>query len=108
MSNSSKRLANEAKNFNNQESVVGISAGPKEDDLYEWEAMIIGPKGTPYEDGLFELEIRIPRDYPYKPPMIKFKTKIYHCNIDQSGEICLDILRQEKWSPVLNLSLIHI
>ena len=51
MSNSSKRLANEAKNFNNQESVVGISAGPKEDDLYEWEAMIIGPKGTPYEDG---------------------------------------------------------
>eukprot|EP00866_Antonospora_locustae_P000029 jgi/Antlo1/29/2043 len=79
-----------------------ISAGPKSaNELEIWEAKIFGPKGTPYQDGLFELEILLPATYPFKPPKVTFKTKIYHCNI-KNGVICLDILK-DAWSPALTI-----
>ena len=33
------------------------SAGPVDDNLYKWEATLIGPEGTPYEGGTFHLKI---------------------------------------------------
>eukprot|EP00088_Acartia_fossae_P070231 TRINITY_DN9347_c0_g1_i2.p1 TRINITY_DN9347_c0_g1~~TRINITY_DN9347_c0_g1_i2.p1 ORF type:complete len:176 (+),score=39.94 TRINITY_DN9347_c0_g1_i2:47-574(+) len=79
------------------------SAGPKEDNLYEWVSTILGPPGTPYEGGAFFLDISFPADYPFIPPKVTFKTRIYHCNISSQGVICLDILK-EKWSPALTIS----
>jgi ubiquitin-conjugating enzyme E2 D/E len=79
------------------------SAGPVEDDLFEWQATIMGPKDSPYEGGLFYLRIHFTKDYPFKPPKIHFITKIYHCNVNSSGGICLDILKKE-WSPALTIS----
>ena len=80
------------------------SAGPKnEANYYLWTAQIIGPDDTPYAGGIFNLEINYPSEYPFKPPKINFKTKVYHPNIDSSGSICLDILK-DKWSPALNIS----
>ena len=34
------------------------SAGPVEDDIYNWEGTIIGPTETVYEGGIFHLEIQ--------------------------------------------------
>ena len=79
------------------------SAGPVEDDLFEWQATIMGPEDSPYEGGLFYLRIHFTKDYPFKPPKIHFITKIYHCNVNSSGGICLDILKKE-WSPALTIS----
>lgn len=79
------------------------SAGPVNDDLFNWQATIIGPTGTPYSGGIFKLAISIPPDYPFKSPKIAFKTKIYHCNVNSSGSICLDILK-DNWSPALTIS----
>ena len=82
----------------------GCSAGPINDDLHTWEGTITGPDGSPYAGGVFFLRIMFPSDYPFKPPKVKFITKIYHPNIaPNSGDICLDILRSQ-WTPALTTS----
>jgi len=77
-------------------------AGGKEDNLFEWRAVIPGPEGSPYEDGRFEVKITFNNEYPFKPPKLTFKTKMYHPNISNDGGICLDIL-QAQWSPALSI-----
>jgi ubiquitin-conjugating enzyme E2 D/E len=79
------------------------SAGPCGDNMYLWDAVIMGPTGTPYAGGVFKLEIHFPMDYPFKPPKLTMKTKMYHPNISSSGAICLDILKN-NWSPALTIS----
>lgn len=83
--------------------IPGICAEPKESDIHLWVASIRGPEASPYEGGTFNLEIFFPPSFPFKPPRVKFKTKIYHCNISASGSICLDLLKGE-WSPVLTVN----
>jgi ubiquitin-conjugating enzyme E2 D/E len=83
---------------------ANCTAGPTSDaDFFAWEAMIFGPTESPFTGGVFRLQIRFPSDYPFKPPLIIFKTKIYHPNISASGNICLDILKGQ-WSPALSIS----
>eukprot|EP00732_Lithocolla_globosa_P004289 Lithocolla_globosa_v1_NODE_3895_length_1556_cov_496.840107.p1 type:complete len:151 gc:universal NODE_3895_length_1556_cov_496.840107:964-1416(+) len=79
------------------------SAGPVGDDLFHWQATIIGPPDSPYQGGVFFLSINFPTDYPFKPPKLNFTTRIYHPNINSNGSICLDILR-DQWSPALTIS----
>ncbi|KAK4817543.1 hypothetical protein QYF61_019500 [Mycteria americana] len=79
------------------------SAGPKGDNIYEWRSTILGPPGSVYEGGVFFLDITFSSDYPFKPPKVTFRTRIYHCNINSQGVICLDILK-DNWSPALTIS----
>ena len=98
-----------------------LSAGPAGEDLFCWQATIMGPPDSPYQGGVFFLTIHFPTDYPFKPPKVAFTTKIYHPNINTNGSICLDILRsviilssslkslgeilyRSQWSPALTIS----
>lgn len=102
MNNTIRRLHKEFNNIKKNPS-ENCTARPINDDYYNWEGNIFGPTESPYEGGLFKLSIIIPKEYPLKPPKIKFITKIYHPNIDANGNICLDILKN-AWSPALNIS----
>mmetsp|Transcript_24348 Transcript_24348/g.56722 ORF Transcript_24348/g.56722 Transcript_24348/m.56722 type:complete len:148 (+) Transcript_24348:2-445(+) len=86
-----------------REPPANCSAGPVGDDMFHWQATIVGPSESPYEGGVFNLTITFPTDYPFKPPTVRFTTKVYHPNINASGGICVDILKTE-WSPALTIS----
>jgi|TARA_B110000977_G_scaffold14765_1_gene18234 ubiquitin-protein ligase len=102
MSSAAKRIQKELAEIS-LEPPTNCSAGPKGDNLYEWVSSIMGPSGSPYAGGVFFLDIHFPSDYPFKPPKVTFRTRIYHCNVNSSGQICLDILK-EQWSPALTIS----
>ena len=99
----SKRIMRELQDLK-KDPPLNCSAGPvSEADLYKWEGVMMGPSDSPYAGGVFNVTIEFPVDYPFKPPRIMFKTKIYHPNINAQGFICLDILKQ-NWSPALTIS----
>jgi len=82
---------------------ANCSAGPINDnDLFNWQGTIIGPSETPFEGGIFKIIINFPTDYPFKAPKVKFDTKVYHPNVNSSGQICLDVLK-DQWSPALTI-----
>ncbi|KAK5642648.1 hypothetical protein RI129_008815 [Pyrocoelia pectoralis] len=60
---------------------------PDPDDLLSFKLIIFGP------------------NYPHEPPKVKCETQVYHPNIDQQGNVCLNILR-EDWKPVLTINSI--
>ncbi len=98
-----KRIRSELKEIT-RNPPSNCSAGlMDEKNVFVWRATIIGPHDSPYEGGIFNLRIDFSKKYPFKPPKIVFTTKIFHCNINSEGSICLDILK-EQWSPVLTIS----
>eukprot|EP00252_Welwitschia_mirabilis_P002907 TRINITY_DN12913_c0_g1_i3.p1 TRINITY_DN12913_c0_g1~~TRINITY_DN12913_c0_g1_i3.p1 ORF type:complete len:163 (-),score=20.19 TRINITY_DN12913_c0_g1_i3:384-872(-) len=102
LSKTGKRIQKELAEVVSQASPQ-CSAGPKGDNLFNWVSTIMGPPGSPYEGGVFFLEIMFPSDYPFASPEVVFKTRIYHCNVDSSGQISLAILR-DRWSPAFTIS----
>ena len=103
LSGSAKRIGHELAEIS-LDPPKFCSAGPKDDDnMYDWVATVRGPEGSPYENGTFFLDIHFPNDYPFKPPRVTFRTRVYHCNVSSSGQICLDILK-DQWSPALTIS----
>merc|ERR1740121_614105 len=105
---SARRLVMELQKVSQGDSSVwyhsgeGVHIFPAGDDLGFWRALIEGPGGSPSEGGVFLLNVVIPAEYPLKPPSITFETPVYHCNVSDSGKICLDILL-DKWSPALSI-----
>ena len=87
----------------NESNLQGIRASLKNDDnLFEWIAEIEGPSDTVFNGGTFILQLLFPKNYPMKPPKVKFiSNNIYHPNVYPNGNLCLDIL-QNKWSPLCN------
>ncbi|KAK5640212.1 hypothetical protein RI129_011023 [Pyrocoelia pectoralis] len=63
-----------------------------------------GVKASPYEGGVWNVLVHLGRHYPFKPPVVRFMNYIYHPNVHTDyGIIYLDVLNDDKWSPVYNL-----
>lgn len=99
-----KRLAKELKNLD-ETPPEGIKVGVNDDDFTTIYADIEGPAGTPYENGVFRMKLILSNDFPHSPPKGYFLTKIFHPNIANNGEICVNTLKKD-WNP--NLGLRHV
>lgn len=63
----------------------------------QWRVLLEGPTGTPFENGVFSLLVTFPPQYPFSAPSIRFETPIFHCNVSDTGRICLEMLY--AWKP---------
>eukprot|EP01135_Chromosphaera_perkinsii_P005868 Nk52_evm1s370 gene=Nk52_evmTU1s370 len=94
-----KRLAKEYANIQEQGGIEGYGEIKcDESNMLLWEAILI-PTAEPYDKGAFKVGIEFPAEYPFKPPKVEFRTRIYHPNIDEKGNICMGILKAENWKP---------
>ena len=115
-----KRLMKEFRELSSLEVAQGMVAGPVDaDNLFEWEAVVMGPPGTPYDGGCFAARVSFPQDYPMSPPTMKFTSPMWHPNVFANGVVCISILHspgdamyaayehpQEQWSPLQSLEKI--
>ena len=91
----------------------GIYYEHNETDMLKGQALIIGPKDTPYEDGFYLFEFLFPTNYPYSPPKITYCTNDgvtrFNPNFYKCGKVCLSILntwRGEQWSSCQSISTV--
>eukprot|EP00732_Lithocolla_globosa_P007564 Lithocolla_globosa_v1_NODE_9815_length_665_cov_8.501639.p1 type:complete len:153 gc:universal NODE_9815_length_665_cov_8.501639:611-153(-) len=94
-----RRIQKELKDIR-EKPTAGINAELlKDDDLFHWVAGLTGPADTPYKSGTFKVDMVFPTEYPFKPPKVKFVTKIYHPNVDADGNVCVELLVATNWKP---------
>jgi ubiquitin-conjugating enzyme E2 M len=72
------------------------------DNIMKFKVTVTPAKDSYWFGGKYEFEIEIPEDYNTAAPKVHCLTKIYHPNIDLSGNVCLNILK-EDWKPVLEV-----
>eukprot|EP01103_Thecamoeba_quadrilineata_P007707 TRINITY_DN17550_c0_g1_i1.p1 TRINITY_DN17550_c0_g1~~TRINITY_DN17550_c0_g1_i1.p1 ORF type:complete len:167 (+),score=31.19 TRINITY_DN17550_c0_g1_i1:24-524(+) len=101
--------------------VEGFSAGLVDDDnIFEWEIVIMGPTDTLFDGGIFKARLSFPHEYPNLPPKMKFVSEIWHPNVFKTGEVCISILHppgddkygyekaSERWNPIHTVETILI
>ena len=89
---SQKILQNQLKELK-KNPVVGFKVNLQdESDLYTWDVWIEGPPSSPYEGGIFKAVMTFPKDYPYSPPSLSFKSEFWHPNVYADGKVCISIL----------------
>ena len=78
--------------------IPGIIFHYNENDITDIQADIEGPEATPYEGGIFRVTIKLLPNFPIVAPKGIFLTKIFHPNISEQGEICVNTLKRD-WNP---------
>ena len=78
--------------------IPGIIFHYNENDISDIQADIEGPEATPYEGGIFRVTIKLLPNFPIVAPKGIFLTKIFHPNISEQGEICVNTLKRD-WNP---------
>eukprot|EP00741_Cyanophora_paradoxa_P014888 tig00020828_g14362.t1 len=80
----------------------GIRVIINEEKITDVVADIEGPVGTPYEGGVFRMRLALGQDFPQAPPRGYFITKIFHPNVANNGEICVNVLKKD-WKSDMGL-----
>jgi ubiquitin-protein ligase len=90
-----------------------------ESNIYYWKFTVSGLNSIYYKGGIYEGIINFPKEYPLKPPVIKFTSKLFHPNVYIDGKVCISILHEgtddtgyendaDRWSIVQNIQTIFL
>jgi ubiquitin-conjugating enzyme E2 S len=80
----------------------GIRIIINDEDPLDVQADVEGPKETPFEGGIFRVKFHFGSEFPLAAPKGYFLTKIFHPNVSEKGEICVNTLKRDwdtkSWS----------
>lgn len=93
-----KRILQEAKELQNDPSHE-YSAGPLENDIFEWHATLRGAPDTEFEGGLYHCRILLPSEYPFRPPSIMVLTPNGRFELNKKICISFTSYHEELWQP---------
>ncbi|ROT40771.1 ubiquitin-conjugating enzyme [Sodiomyces alkalinus F11] len=93
--------------------LAGVSCGLVNDNVFEWEVMLMIDDDTKHYGGaFFRARLVFPPNFPDQPPSMTFKNPIpFHPNIYPDGRLCISILHppgedefgyedpSERWNP---------
>lgn len=71
-------------------------------NLYKWKCAFPGPNVDLYEGSYYEVTMTFTKEYPFKSPKVRFQNPVFHPNVYQTGDVCLDVLAQ-SWKPSMNI-----
>jgi len=91
----------------------GIYYVHDEQNILRGYACILGPKDSLYANGAYFFRLDFPKDYPYKPPKLTYRTNDgitrFHPNLYRNGKVCLSILntwKGEQWTSCQTIKTI--
>lgn len=96
-----KRIFRELHNLD-KDPHPDVRVYPSEENSLFWNLLFKGPEGTPYSGYIFQAYATFPDEYPRQPPIFRFITPIYHCNINNDGRICHSIF-DRNYSPSVTI-----
>jgi len=56
-------------------------------DYQKWQLIMSAPEDSDYKGSKYLIDVQFFDDYPVSNPKFTFKTKIYHCNVKDDGEL---------------------
>lgn len=84
-----------------------------DNDILKGYAMIIGPSDTPYFGGYYFFEFNFPTNYPFSPPVVKYRTNAnnirFNPNYYTCGKVCISLLNTwsgEQWTSCQTISTV--
>ncbi|SCQ17254.1 NEDD8-conjugating enzyme UBC12, putative [Plasmodium ovale] len=87
------------------DEIDGVELFPiDENDLKEI-GILVTPREGCFNGKTVEFVIKFRDTYPITPPKICCRSKIFHPNIDEKGNVCLNVLKLE-WNPIINLQML--
>lgn len=113
--NTVKRLIRDVRSLSGDDSLIehGIYYKHSDEDILKGQALIIGPRDTPYSHGFYLFDITYPHDYPHRPPTVKFHTNDgvtrMNPNLYKCGKVCVSILntwRGDAWTGCQTISTV--
>ena len=91
---------------------MSVSMGlVKSDDIFltKWNGSIIGPQGGPFDQRFYELYIEAGPEYPVRPPIVRFISKINIAGVNQStGAVQPDFPQLANWNRNMSIESILV
>ena len=102
MANTIKRITRELSEITFAEYNF-CTVTPLDNNIFHLHAKLYAPITSRYYGNVYTLELKIPEEYPFKPPNVRFITPIENEYVHpNTGYICLDVL-DKGWVPSLTI-----